>query len=146
MNDVANVLAEMSVLDGQLEGLWMTLSLLKSTTTEGIDNEWQVRGTIAALEDMAEIYYNKYNSVHEAIKDLLKETLSTAKEDQADKMQLTALKLGCDALMEKDPVAYKEYVEQIINNTQNFKSYYAATCKELIDQINKMLANGKIEN
>lgn len=42
MNDVANVLAEMSVLDGQLEGLWMTLSLLKSTTAEGIDNEWQV--------------------------------------------------------------------------------------------------------
>lgn len=47
MNDVANVLAEMSVLDGQLEGLWMTLSLLKSTTAEGIDNEWQVSGPMS---------------------------------------------------------------------------------------------------
>lgn len=84
MNDVANVLAEMSVLDGQLEGLWMTLSLLKSTTAEGIDNEWQVRGTIAALEDMAEIYYNKYISVYEAVDDLLKGTPSTAKKNQSD--------------------------------------------------------------
>lgn len=86
MNNVANILAEMSVLGGQLEGLWMTLSLLKSTTAEGIDNEWQVRGTIAALEDMAEIYYNKYNSIHESVENLLKGTPSAAKEDQTDKM------------------------------------------------------------
>lgn len=143
MNDVANVLAEMSVLDGQLEGLWMTLSLLKSTTGEGIDNEWQVRGTIAALEDMAEIYYNKYNSIHESVENLLKGTPSAAKEDQVDKMQLTALKLGCNALIEKDVDTYSAFVENIQHRTKNFTEVSSSECKCFIDDITERL--NKIE-
>lgn len=139
MNDVANVLAEMSVLDGQLEGLWMTLSLLKSTTVEGIDNEWQVRGTIAALEDMAEIYYNKYNSIHESVENLLKEKPSVAKEDQADKMQLTTLKLGCNALIEKDTDTYSAFVENIQHRTKNFTEVGSSECKCFIDDITERL-------
>lgn len=143
MNDVANVLAEMSVLDGQLEGLWMTLSLLKSTTGEGIDNEWQVRGTIAALEDMAEIYYNKYNSIHESVESLLKGTPPAAKKDQADKMQLTALKLGCNALIEKDVDTYSAFVENIQHRTKNFTEVSSSECKCFIDDITERL--NKIE-
>lgn len=67
-----DILEEMSAFGRQLEGLWRTLSLLKSATAEGIDSEWEVIGTISALEDMAEIYSNKYDTLYDSVADLLK--------------------------------------------------------------------------
>lgn len=74
MKDMDNIVDEMLVLDKQLEGLWMTLSCLKTNTAEGIIDAHEVRGTISALEDMAEIYYNKYSDIFEAVTDWFKET------------------------------------------------------------------------
>lgn len=140
-----DVLEEMSAFGRQLEGLWRTLSLLKSATTEGIDSEWEVIGTISALEDMAEIYSNKYDTLYDSVADLLKGSQSVQVKDQTNREYLTFLKLSCDALIEKDSAAYKEYVDQISKDTQDFKAYPTEECKKLTNQISEMLKN-KTEN
>ena len=134
-----DVLEEMSVFGRQLEGLWRTLSLLKSATAEGIDSEWEVIGTISALEDMAEIYSNKYDTLYDSVADLLKGSQPVQAKDKTNREYLTFLKLSCNALMEKDSVAYKEYVDQIITDTQDFKAYPTEECKKLTTQISEML-------
>ena len=140
-----DVLEEMSAFGRQLEGLWRTLSLLKSATTEGIDSEWEVIGTISALEDMAEIYSNKYDTLYDSVADLLKGSQPVQAKDQTNREYLTFLKLSCDALIEKDSAAYKEYVDQISKDTQDFKAYPTEECKKLTNQISEMLKN-KTEN
>lgn len=140
-----DVLEEMSTFGRQLEGLWRTLSLLKSATAEGIDSEWEIIGTISALEDMAEIYSNKYDTLYDSVANLLKGSQPVRIKDQTNREYLTFLKLSCNALMEKDSVAYKEYVDQIITDTQDFKVCPTEECKKLTNQISEMLKN-KTEN
>lgn len=62
---------ELVELDAQLASLAYTVELLSNHINDGVDDQWQVIGTVYTLKDIAHSYYLKFNKLHGEIDDVL---------------------------------------------------------------------------